>query len=291
VTTPKVRCADCKRTHSYEDIVIISRVGGGTYRRPPRTYHPRICVECAMDTYLYGQKNSATSYAGLHRVLTEWAERKGMNLSNQNVRESYLKYVYNSNTEKPGEFSDDPETGAKMVGWNSMADQQKNFATIVEAVEQHGAPLQGLTLHDAGCGNGALLTYLKSVNKEPRGYIGTDLLPLYVAAAGKAHPGSRFEMRDLMVQQVPKADITVTIGALAFHKPRAVEALLPRLWEATGCVLAFTTWWNLDKTYVYHEHIDQLRRCILRFVKGKNHTFIDGPKYGQAQDAIFVVTR
>jgi hypothetical protein len=89
------------------------------------------------------------------------------------------------------------------------------------------------------------------------------------------------------------ADFTVCFGTLAFYKPRQIEALLPKLWKASARGLGFITWWNLDESFVYHEHIQTLQKVIRRFIREAKPSahFERIGDYGEPTEAAFLLVR
>jgi len=107
-------------------------------------------------------------------------------------------------------------------GWTQHGAQAARFRAALDLLSRCGIALDGRTLHDAGCGTGALRAWL------PDGceWIGTD------ARAGMA--GVRL---DLLTGAIPFADVTVVSGTLAFHSTEAALVLLGRLWRSTEAAL------------------------------------------------------
>jgi SAM-dependent methyltransferase len=187
-------------------------------------------------------------------------------------------------------------TNVEKLGWTNAEIQQQNFTLITDMIKDVHAPLPGLRLHDAGCGTGDLLAFLQRTEQEPREYVGTDFTKESIDIAKERFPSKVFIHCDLLPRGYkpgicPQADVTVAVGSLAFHKPRDVEALLNRLWERTTAVLAFNTWWQLDERYIYHQHIEQLRKCINRFLRNKQVHRKLGDEYDQPTEALFIVYR
>ena len=178
------------------------------------------------------------------------------------------------------------------LGWSKVEWQQQNFQLLTDMLRDIHAPLPGLTLHDAGCGTGDLLAFLQKTEQEPRHYVGTDFTDESLDIARQRFPSHAFMRCDLASDiTIPKTDVTLTLGTLAYHKPRVVEDILNRLWERTTAVLAFNTWWQLDKGYVYAENIAALRKCVSRFLRNKQVHQKLGVEYGQPTESLFVVYR
>ena len=182
------------------------------------------------------------------------------------------------------ESNEDP---ARKLGWNDAEAQQRNFKVVLDMLP----PLKDLTVHDAGCGHADLLDVINARGgcKE---YIGSDFVATTLNKALELHPEAKLLGLDLAVHKLPQVDLTLCFGALAFHKPRKVEEMLHRMWDASKVGIGFISWWNLDKNYVYHEHAAQLQKCIRRFLKqtrGKVTERIGD--YGEPMEAAFVVLR
>lgn len=155
---------------------------------------------------------------------------------------------------------------AEQLGWNSTKDQQVNFTTMLDEVQKLGVQLSDCTVHDAGCGHGDLHDVLVA-RGGVKGYIGTDFVATTLATAREQRPGLDFRQLDLLTGAAPKADLTLCFGALAFHQPREVEALLHKLWSASAKGLGFISWWDLTPDYVYFREAEKLRKCVRRFMR------------------------
>lgn len=134
---------------------------------------------------------------------------------------------------------------ARGVFWRNEDFQRRRYDIlygIFDDVDMAG----GLTIHDFGCGYGALFDYLadKPVMRASR-YIGTDMSSEMVAAARKrvSDPRAGF-LRHLMATGI--ADITFASGTYNMHVGQNeedwetyVKASLKQLWGKTRKALAF----------------------------------------------------
>jgi len=197
-------------------------------------------------------------------------------------------------------------SNAQRVGWNSHEVQLENYRVVLDAMktlmQKHrgrdpGQLWRTLSVHDAGCGAGDLLDTLQA-----RGgvgyYLGTDFMPESVQQARRRHPARSdvlFTVLDLLhspKEYFPTADVTLCFGALAFHPPRKVEELLHRLWDSSQVGLGFITWWTLTADYVYFEHIEQLRKCVSRFLReSRAKEVVQHHGYGDKTEAAFCLIK
>lgn len=166
---------------------------------------------------------------------------------------------------------------AQQLGWNDMETQDQFMSLMVELVADH-IDLRGLMVHDAGCGYGDLITYLeKALGSAPiASYIGTDLMAESVAEAQKRRPAYHFFQRDLLVDEVPKADVTICMGGLAFHKAPDAIRLLERLWSASKHLLAFNCWWDLTPAYQHYWEAQKAQKRVQSWLKDKQAMMLGG---------------
>ena len=113
------------------------------------------------------------------------------------------------------------------VDWNSPMSQRLRFVQLLKVVDWSAGPF---SLHDLGCGYGALVEHLQERHADARiAYIGTDLSPAMIRHARRlwtARPHARFEPA---VTQLPAADYTVASGIFNVclgHGAAAWEALV-----------------------------------------------------------------
>lgn len=129
---------------------------------------------------------------------------------------------------------------ARGMDWKDERSQRLRFEVLVDGLE-----LAGRSLHDVGCGSGALHAYLRQRGLE-LDYRGSDLSEQMILAARTRHPGVRFERLDLLADEVAPADVLVTSGL--FHVKLAasdaawgelVRAMLRRMFALCRRSLAF----------------------------------------------------
>ena len=187
------------------------------------------------------------------------------------------------------EYAEKGLDSAQQLGWNNLETQAQYMTLMVDLVHKH-LPLQGKMVHDAGCGYGDLITYLeKAVGHAPiASYVGTDLMEASIEEAKKRHPAYHFFQCDLLKDSVPKADVTICMGALAFHKSAEAMTLLERLWNASEQALAFNCWWDLTPAYVGHWDAQKLQKRVQSWLKGKKAVMLSGY---EATERMFLVLK
>lgn len=77
----KVKCHHCESRFHPDMLHEVSRVGGGTYRRPPRRYSCRLCSGCIEELLLKTQEgHDLVGSSGHYRIhsLEYAAERAGL---------------------------------------------------------------------------------------------------------------------------------------------------------------------------------------------------------------------
>lgn len=183
---------------------------------------------------------------------------------------------------------------ATRQGWTSAVAQLANFTAVYDAFQTLQVPLQGLSVHDVGCGLGDLYAFLQE-RGGTKHYLGTDINGHAIATALRRYPGVDFRMGEIAPRSPSptRAEVTIAIGTLAFHKPRLVEEMLHVLWADTEVALAFICWWNLDKGYVYHEHAAALQKVVRRFLRDirPSQTFERIGDFAEPTDALFIALR
>lgn len=179
---------------------------------------------------------------------------------------------------------------AQQLGWNNLETQDRYMRLMVEELVAKHIDLRGKTIHDAGCGYGDLLNYLPKVTGSDlfAQYMGTDLMPASVEEAKKRHPQYRFWSADLLKDVVPYADVTICMGALAFHRADNAMLLLERLWEKSREALAFNCWWDLTPAYVGYWENQKLQKRVTQWLKSKRAVMLS--EY-EKTERMFLVTK
>jgi SAM-dependent methyltransferase len=180
-----------------------------------------------------------------------------------------IKQVYKEYAEKGND-------SAQQLGWNNLETQDAYMKLMVKLVNDH-VPLAGRMVHDAGCGYGDLITYLEQVRGPAiASYVGTDLMGESITEAKKRHGIYHFACVDLLKDPVPDADVTICMGALAFHKCDDAMWLLERLWQQSRLALAFNCWWDLTPEYVGHWNAQKLQKRVQSWLKDKKAVMLSG---------------
>jgi cyclopropane fatty-acyl-phospholipid synthase-like methyltransferase len=128
--------------------------------------------------------------------------------------------------------------------WTSVESQRRRFAALAEVGD-----LSGAKVLDFGCGTGALLDYLTDTGFHGE-YVGIDLSETAVSTAADAHPGTRFERRDILAEGLDERfDYVLMSGIfnnLVSDNWALLDALTRPLLAAADRAIAF----NMLSTYV-----------------------------------------
>lgn len=174
---------------------------------------------------------------------------------------------------------------ATRMGWNDEATQTRYMGLMLGLLDRE-VDLTGKTVHDAGCGYGALLPRLHA--RSIGGYIGTDLVPESVQKAKDAFPGADFRVLDLLQGPIPAVDVTICMGALAFHRADDAMRLVERLWAHSKVALAFNSWWGLTPRYVGYWETRKLEKRLKTWFRRKTVLELSGY---DATERMFVVRK
>lgn len=179
------------------------------------------------------------------------------------------------------------------LGWHTAEAQHANFRHLVALAVQVGGPLAGQTVHDAGCGHGDLIPYLRA--QHIGGYVGSDFMaePLVIARqkwAGEAFP-VQFVQLDLLRGPLPEVDVSFLAGTLAYHQPDDVETILERVWACTRRTIAFHSWWGVPREYAAYRITRETQRRIENFMRRRGKTRARLLDYGPSFEALFALSR
>lgn len=195
--------------------------------------------------------------------------------------------------ESPSEFYAKRKglTDHRALGWETQEGQHQNFRLLLGLIERVHGPIAGLSVHDAGCGHGDLVPYLRE--KSIGAYLGTDFMeePLVIARKRWGDPMTNFMRLDLLRGHVPKADISILAGTLAYHSPDDAEAILERVWASTGRAMAFHSWWGMTREYEAYRMVRELQRRIESFMRRRGKRRERLLEYGPRFEALFALSR
>lgn len=96
------------------------------------------------------------------------------------------------------------------VDWNSLMSQRLRFVQLLKVVDWNVAPL---SLHDLGCGYGALLEHLQDRHRDAEvQYMGSDLSVEMIKHANRLWASHGRAQFDITTSPLPLADYTVASG-------------------------------------------------------------------------------
>lgn len=123
--------------------------------------------------------------------------------------------------------------GYKIMGYGSKSTQAIRFKVLTEI-----ANLNGKSVLDVGCGLGHLADFFKE-NSISAAYTGYDLMKSFIDMAKKSHPGTRFELRNIMgdsMEALPKEKFgyVLACGILNIpigHNEEYIRELIRRMFK------------------------------------------------------------
>lgn len=122
--------------------------------------------------------------------------------------------------------------------WGSPETQALRFEVIVNMI----GGLQGCSILDLGCGDGAFERWLTQSNQLPSSLCGLDAIgPQVACARAQASAWSDYQQADLLdaASVWPAADWVVISGTLNTMTVAEVGVVLDRAWASCHCGLAF----------------------------------------------------
>ncbi|MFZ2889398.1 class I SAM-dependent methyltransferase [Sulfuricurvum sp.] len=153
------------------------------------------------------------------------------------------------------------------LGWHSKSSQEVRFHQILSLLPD---PLDSVV--DAGCGYGDFCLYLRRHRSDSIDYIGLDALSIMVHET-KKRTGCEAHVCDILVDDLPKADMVVCSGALNILTKEQSFRFIERCYKVSlrGVVFNFLEGKERSKTYNYlkSSEIQKLAdnlgaRCIFR---------------------------
>ena len=100
---------------------------------------------------------------------------------------------------------------AKGLKWSSSKRQFIRFEVLLDFIKND---IENTTILDVGCGYGDLITYIQKSFLFPKSYIGIDCEEFILNITKKRFPNSIFLQKNILKDDLPKADYYVCSGAL-----------------------------------------------------------------------------
>lgn len=100
---------------------------------------------------------------------------------------------------------------AKGLKWSSKERQFKRFEILLEFIKDE---ITTSSILDVGCGYADLITYIQKNLLFPKSYTGIDCEEFILEIAKKRFPKSKFLKKNILKEDLPKADYYICSGAL-----------------------------------------------------------------------------
>ena len=127
-------------------------------------------------------------------------------------------------------------TSAKALHWNSKESQEKRFEVLINFIKDD---LKNSSLIDAGCGYGHLLDYLKKSNTMPKDYLGIDCEEFMINIAKDNHKNFKFEIIDIVDDNLPLSDYYFCSGAMNILPQRDVLVFIEKCFHSSQKAFIF----------------------------------------------------
>lgn len=151
------------------------------------------------------------------------------------------------------------KTPAARLGMSTPALQRKSFTAALDFTERFFT-LEGKSIHDAGCGHGALYPLAKK--RGILSYVGSELRFEAVREAKHLHPDAFVEMRDLLEDELPRADITYLLGTHSGCTADESLRMLERTLAASNLAVVFYHWMNTPSTNPTADEANQFQQAV-----------------------------
>lgn len=166
---------------------------------------------------------------------------------------------------------------SKGVDWPNEADLKKRFIVMLDLCA-HYLDKNPIKILDLGCGYGALLDYLISSNQLAKyEYHGIDASSKMIDSAISKHPSSNFEVRDILVDQLPQKSFDFVVMNGLFTEKQTLSAsemesffvsMITAAFQASRYGIAFNVMhfhvdWQRDD--LYHLPFDHMAMLVQKY--------------------------
>ena len=116
---------------------------------------------------------------------------------------SYIREFYEYHLRKYG------KEDIRAMGWHDEGEYSIRFDIVAKVGD-----LESASILDVGCGFGGLYKYLISSEIKHFSYLGVDIVPSMVEIAKENNPTGKFEVADILREDLGKFDYVFCIGTL-----------------------------------------------------------------------------
>lgn len=174
------------------------------------------------------------------------------------------------------------KTPAARLGMGSPAAQRKSFNVTLDFIEKY-ITLYGKSIHDAGCGHGALYPIIKE--RGIASYIGSDLMETTIEEGNRLYPDAPKQVLDILEGDLPKVDITLLMGVMAGWDANDAYRMLERAINASNRAVVFYHWMDTPEGNLNHTeamllqgYVDNLLEVYPHHTASMRFTFNGGDR-------------
>ncbi len=147
--------------------------------------------------------------------------------------------------------------GVRALHWNSIANQQVRFTTLLKLIEQ---PVSTLKIVDAGCGFGDLYIYMQ---EKPKSYIGLEVMEPMVHEARKRTARDILHV-NMLEDALPEADYYLCSGAMNILSRFETRLFIKRALQHSRKGFVFNILKGRDESLVYNYYEAHEIRAIAK---------------------------
>lgn len=157
---------------------------------------------------------------------------------------------------------------ARGVHWNSTYTQYKRFEILTSFINKN---IFESSIIDAGCGFAEYYNYLLKYDKTPKTYIGIDCEEMMINLAFKRFPNIKFEIKNVILDELIKADYYVCSGAMNILTKEEIFIFIKKCFDASNKAFIFNFLKNDPLTNIKIEDIIDFSRNLSKKIKIKEH--------------------